>query len=173
MLRSFYEFEKTTKNRIYDNIREYCKAEQVNEEHFRACLRRKGKMGSMKKAVIILAAVVGLFVFTFLSMDNKIGSELESLEYYDVNLNEIENGIYQGKAETTFVKAEVEVEVNDHEIIRINLLKHDNGLGKEAERITEDMIRLNTYEVDAVSGATSSSQVIKSAVSAALANKKK
>ena len=77
--------------------------------------------------------------------------------------------MYLGKAETTFVKVEVEVEVIDHKIVKSNLVKHDNGLGKKAERIIEDMISLNTYEVDAVSGATSSSEVIKSAVSDALA----
>jgi uncharacterized protein with FMN-binding domain len=95
--------------------------------------------------------------------------EVQNLNYSPVSLLEVEDGIYQGKAETTFVKVEVEVEVLDHEIIRIDLLKHDNALGKKAEVITENMILLNTFEVDAIGGATSSSQVIKSAVRDALA----
>lgn len=67
---------------------------------------------------------------------------------------------------------EVKVEVSDHKIVRIEILKHNNWFGKKAECITEDMINMNTYEVDAMSGARSSSQVIKSAVSDALANGK-
>ncbi|MEA4889954.1 MAG: FMN-binding protein [Clostridiaceae bacterium] len=98
-----------------------------------------------------------------------MNNELKHLEYDKVDLNEIADGIYQGKAETTFVKAAVAVEVSKHKIIRIDILSHDNGMGKKAERITEDMIKMNTYDVDVVSGATSSSQVIKSAVSHALA----
>jgi uncharacterized protein with FMN-binding domain len=123
--------------------------------------------------VKILVAAIGILLILMLSMLIKMGSEMKSLEYYEVDLNELEDGVYQGKAETTFVKVEVEVEVNDHKSIRIDILKHDNGIGKRAEHITEDMINMNTYEVDAVSGATSSSQVIKSAVSDALANGKK
>jgi uncharacterized protein with FMN-binding domain len=103
-------------------------------------------------------------------MSVKMADELTGLQNYDIDLNDLENGIYQGHAETTFVKVEVAVEVNNHKIIGIDILKHDNGFGEKAERIVEDMINMNTYDVDAISGATSSSQVIKSAVNDALAN---
>ncbi len=163
--------ENTTKN-IYDGVREYCKAEQVDEEYFRSCLRKRKRTGSMKKAIFILIVFGGILTAAFLSMNGKTERELKDLKVYEVNMNEIEDGIYRGKAETTLVKAEVAVEVRDHEIVQIDLLKHDNGFGKKAERITGDMIAQNTCEVDAVSGATTSSRVIQSAVSAALANGK-
>ena len=127
----------------------------------------------MKRILKILVAVIGILLALVLIMFIKSDRDIKNLEYHETDLNEVEDGVYRGKAETTFVKVEVEVEVKDHKIVRIDLLKHDNGLGKEAERITEDMISMNTYEVDAVSGATSSSEVIKSAVSDALANGKK
>jgi len=44
------------------------------------------------------------------------------------------------------------------------ILNHQNGLGSKAEKIIEDMIKQNRYDVDIVSGATISSKVIKSAV---------
>ena len=127
----------------------------------------------MKKTVKILAVLMGILAVLLVSMYVKMDSDLKALAHYETDLSRTEDGIYRGKAETVFVKAEVEVEVSDHKIVRIELLKHDNGLGKKAEKITEDMVRMNTVEVDAVSGATSSSQVIKSAVSDALANGKK
>jgi uncharacterized protein with FMN-binding domain len=80
--------------------------------------------------------------------------------------------MYQGEAETTFVKVVVQVEVSDHKILRIDILEHDNGFGKKAEQIVSDMVDQNSIEVAVVSGATSSSLVIKSAVSDALANGK-
>lgn len=83
-------------------------------------------------------------------------------------MTEISDGIYQGKAETALVKAEVEIEVKSHEIVRVDLIKHDNGQGAKAETIVDAIVTENTYDVDGVSGATMSSQVIKSAVNDAL-----
>ena len=48
------------------------------------------------------------------------------------------------------------------------VIEHQNGLGAKAEAITEDIIAQNDYDVDGVSGATLSSEAIKSAVSKAL-----
>ena len=101
-----------------------------------------------------------------------MGNDMKNLKYYEVNLNELENGVYRGEAKTSLVKVEVEVEVSNNKITKIVLLKHENGLGSKAESIIDKMIEKNTYEVDTVSGATTSSEVIKSAVSDALRNRK-
>ena len=50
----------------------------------------------------------------------------------------------------------------------IEILKHECGKGYPADVIVSDMIKDNTVEVDAVSGATMSSEVIKDAVRDAL-----
>lgn len=134
--------------------------------------RKNGMVSSIKGTFIILIAIAAIFIILILTMFIKTESDLKNLEFYKVDLNELEDGLYKGQAETTFVKAEVKVEISGHKIVRIEILKHDKGFGKKAERIAEDMVNMNTYEVDAVSGATSSSQVIKSAVSDALANGK-
>ena len=125
----------------------------------------------MKKMLIILAVVAAIgaiLLIIVLSMSAKMENELINLKYYEMDLDNLEDGTYQGRAETTFVTVEVVVAVSDHKISRIDILKHDNGFGKKAEGIVDDMIKRNTYDVDAISGATSSSHVIKSAVSEAL-----
>jgi uncharacterized protein with FMN-binding domain len=94
--------------------------------------------------------------------------ERKNLYYSVLEPSKIADGAFQGGADTTFVKAEVEVTVKDHTIIEIDLLKHENGKGAKAEAIIMDMINQNTYQVDSISGATLSSEVIKSAVSIAL-----
>lgn len=128
----------------------------------------------MKRRTVIALTITGLFAIVILSMllsmSTQMARDLEKLAYYETDLNVLEDGVYHGEAETALVKVVVAVEATNHKITGIDILKHDNGMGKKAERITEDMIRMNTYDVDAVSGATSSSQVIKSAVSDALAH---
>jgi Uncharacterized protein conserved in bacteria len=60
------------------------------------------------------------------------------------------------------------LKVIKHKIADITIIEHKNGLGSKAEAITDAMVEKNSYNVDAVSGATLSSEAIKSAVSKAL-----
>ena len=85
-----------------------------------------------------------------------------------IDIQNVEDGVYLGDAETSLVKVEVEVTVEDHQISDIKIIKHENGKGEPAEAITLDMIENNTSEVDTVTGATMSSKVIMAAVTSAL-----
>lgn len=80
------------------------------------------------------------------------------------------DGIYAGFAPTHMIKAGVRLTAENHKISTIELIKHDNGLRSKAEYLWERMISANIYDVDAVTGATISSQVIKSAICNALSN---
>ncbi|MDF2611572.1 MAG: uncharacterized protein K0R92_3046, partial [Lachnospiraceae bacterium] len=66
------------------------------------------------------------------------------------------------------VKASVQVTVLNHAITEVKILSHDNGKGKPAEAITNDIVVNNSLEVDTISGATYSSNVIRMAVYNAL-----
>ena len=123
----------------------------------------------MKRLALILTILLAVSAMLILLMDLRTKSDLKSLVFADIDMAAMADGIYRGKAETTFIKAEVEAETAGNRIISVRILKHDSGLGKKAEQIISDMVRLNTYDVDVISHATASSQVIKCAVSAALA----
>ncbi len=127
----------------------------------------------MKKFLKILGIILGVFVLLIaglvISMFVKAGSDMKNLKYAEVIMEDVADGTYEGIAETTMVKVTVAVTVEDHKIQDIKIIRHENGRGAKAEAIVQDMIAKNTYEVDAVSGATTSSDVIKSAVSNALA----
>jgi uncharacterized protein with FMN-binding domain len=123
----------------------------------------------MKRMAIVFAAILGIAVLFLLFMNLKTNSDLKGLVFSEIDMDTVADGIYRGKAETTFIKAEVEAEAADHRIISISILQHDSGLGGKAEQITSDMVRMNTFDVDVISGATASSKVLKSAVSDALA----
>ena len=80
----------------------------------------------------------------------------------------VAEGVYSGHSELGPVSVDVEVHVTDHKLTKIDLVRHACGLSRPAEVITEKMVEQNTFDVDAISGATVSSEVIKNAVTKAL-----
>lgn len=125
----------------------------------------------MKKLVMILG-IIGIIVVALIGVVMKLGeaqkNDMKTLGYEEIDMSNVENGDYEGIAETTLVKVTVTVTVFDHQITDIVINRHDNGKGQPAEIIVQNMIEQNNWEVDGVSGATTSSNVIKSAVSNAL-----
>jgi uncharacterized protein with FMN-binding domain len=126
----------------------------------------------MKKFFIVLGIIVGVVVLTggvmFIIMSASASSALSSMVYEDVDMSQAADGVYEGASDAGMVSVRVAVTVSDHAISRIEIIEHKNGRGAPAEAITQSMVEANSYEVDAVSGATLSSETIKSAVSKAL-----
>ena len=71
-----------------------------------------------------------------------------------------------------FVYAKVEVTVQNGVITNIDILEHKNRRGSHAEVVVDRIIEEQKIDVDAVSGATNSSTVIKKAVENALTAEK-
>lgn len=86
----------------------------------------------------------------------------------DIDIQSLRDGMYAGSCNYGLVKVAVKVQVRESRIIAITIEKHDNGLGKKAEAITDAIIREQSLNVDVVSGATSSSHAIRKAVEVAL-----
>ena len=126
----------------------------------------------MKKLGIVLGIVFGIIIVfalgAFIMMSGSAKKEFEATVYEDIDMNLVADGTYNGETDAGLVLVKVGVTVKDHSIINIDIIKHQNGMGSKAESITEAMIAKNSYDVDAVSGATLSSETIKSAVSKAL-----
>jgi uncharacterized protein with FMN-binding domain len=128
-------------------------------------------MSKLKKFLIITGAVIvviaAAFVIMIISLDKQL-SAYESINVSDLDLSTVEDGTYTGSEDAGVIKATVEVTVKDHAITQIKILEHDNGQGKPAETIVNDIVEKNSLEVDTVSGATHSSNVIRMAVYNAL-----
>lgn len=114
--------------------------------------------------IIVIAVIIGYNVIT-----NKLES-FSHIDFSTLDLSTVEDGTYTGSADGGIVKATVEVTVKDHVITAIKIVDHDNGKGKPAEAIIHDIVEHNSMEVDAISGATHSSNIIKAAVLDALTN---
>lgn len=128
----------------------------------------------MKKTIKIFSIIILLF---FIAIAILMGSaiyrqnkQINNMEFSKVDMFSVADGTYEGISETQWVKVTVEVAVEDHKITNIKIVRHENGKGAKAEEIINAMIAKNTYDVDAVSGATVSSIVIKNAVNKALIN---
>ena len=92
--------------------------------------------------------------------------------FEDINISDIPDGVYVGEYDVDFIYAKVEVTVQSGEITNINILEHRHERGKTAEVITDSIVDEQKIDVDAISGATNSSIVIKKAVENALKSRK-
>ena len=126
----------------------------------------------MKKAIRILIVTAGVFALFLITICAvlviKRNSQVKSFDKSAVDVSQVEDGVYEGHSETELVKVDVKVTVSNGDISDIEILRHECGKGKIANVIVEDMVEKDDVEVDAVSGATFSSEVIKDAVRSAL-----
>ncbi|WP_033168062.1 FMN-binding protein [Clostridium sp. KNHs205] len=122
----------------------------------------------MKKIGLILLILIAIGLGLYISLVNSSKKSLTAMEYEEVDMSEVADGVYLGEVDAGLVYVKVSVTVNENKLINIRILKHKNGLGSKAESIITEMLQQNSYKVDAVSGATLSSEAIKSAVSKAL-----
>lgn len=87
---------------------------------------------------------------------------------FSLYISNIPDGIYVGEYDVDFIYAKVEVTVQNGFVTNIDILEHKNGRGKPAEIVVDRIIEEQKIDVNAVSGATNSSTVIKKAVENAL-----
>lgn len=121
---------------------------------------------------VIIILIIFVLIVGYIKVQSDL-KELTALEIQDVDLSQIEDGYYEGSYNVFPIAVEVNVYVKNHEIIDIKILKHTNGQGGSAEKITEHIMKLQSLDVDAISGATYSSKIIINAVENALEKEKK
>lgn len=115
------------------------------------------------------AAVIGLGIAlfnyrTFLNYKRDVAA----IKVQNVDLNTIADGEYFGDCSVDLVRANVRVVIRGHAITELELLEHYNDRGEAANVIPGNIIAEQRIDVDAVTGATSSSRVIQEAVYNAL-----
>ena len=122
----------------------------------------------MKKIFYVILGIVLLGTSGCLSLTASMKKRLAKIENEDIDMETVEDGIFEGRSELAPVKVDVKVLVENHKLIKVELLRHECGLGHPADVIVDKMVEQNTWDVDAVSGATVSSEIIKNAVNKAL-----
>jgi uncharacterized protein with FMN-binding domain len=120
--------------------------------------------------IISIAIVLIVFILLFMKDFNKFKKDLIAMQVNDINLKAVKDGEYEGYLDKKFITARLKVKVQNNKIISIDILEHKHGPNKKygAEAITDRIIEKQSLDVDAVSGATGSSKVIRKAVELAL-----
>ena len=119
--------------------------------------------------VAVLFFLIGLiFAAVYLKDVADYKKAVRDTTFSNLDISNVSNGVYVGEYDVDFVYAEVEVTVQNGVITNIDILEHKNGRGKPAEIVTDRILEEQKIDVDAVSGATNSSIVIKKAVENAL-----
>ena len=128
-----------------------------------------------KKKIVLCAVMLFLLVglvwgVYYLESVTDYKQAIKETTFEEINISDISDGVYIGEYDVNFIYAKVEVTVQNGEITNINILEHRHERGKAAEAITNKIVDEQKIDVDAISGATNSSTVIKKAVENALKN---
>ena len=123
-------------------------------------------------AAIILLLIGLIFTAVYLKSVADYKKAVTETTFNNLDISNIPDGVYVGEYDVDFVYAKVEVTVQNGVITNIDILQHKNGRGSPAEIVVDRIIEEQKIEVDAVSGATNSSTVIKKAVENALTGEK-
>jgi len=119
--------------------------------------------------VVMLLLLVGLVCgIIYLKNVADYKQAVKETTFEETNISDISDGVYVGEYDVNFIYAKVEVTVQNGVITNISILEHRHERGKSAEIITNKIVDEQRIDVDAVSGATNSSTVIKKAVENAL-----
>lgn len=127
-------------------------------------MRKSKKVLLVTFIAILLLFIVGKIIMGYMVRNVRdISVSMPDLSY-------IQDGDYIGEYSITPVHVKVEVTVRNHQIKNVTILQHDNGLGSTAESIVDDVVKQQSLDIDAISGATVSSKCILKAVENALEN---
>ncbi len=124
-----------------------------------------------KKILITFSAIILILVLAVVVVFNKLSTNLKQIvlpDISEIDLTEIEDGVYTGSYSSFPLSAVVKVVVMDHRITGFDLVEHYHGRGTAAEAILNEIVETQSLDVDIVSGATYSSKVILNAIANAL-----
>ena len=121
-----------------------------------------------KRIMIILIVAILLVVCVKVGADFLTKRTLKKVKINEVPISQVADGEYVGEAQIKPVSAKVNVQVENRKITDIEIKDHMTGLGKNGEKIIDQIINKQSLDVDAISGATQSSVTITKAVENAL-----
>lgn len=115
----------------------------------------------MKKKIItflLASCLIGACLYggVFLIYQSRVKAITLSHQY----LKNVDDGNYSGTYNALFVQAAVTVKVKNHRFTAINLDKHIYDRGEKGRDIIDRVLNAQSTDVDTISGATNSCNVI-------------
>ncbi len=128
-------------------------------------------MQKLRPLLYLLAAIVVTVGFGVLLSHytwEEFRDEIEAIEVEEMDLTTVDDGIYIGSYDANLIRAEVRVQVQNHQIVSIEIIEHHHANAEAAEQIIDWIVETQSIEVDGVAGASYSVRVIQAAILNAL-----
>ena len=117
--------------------------------------------------VLILIAGVGRLAIHLMSKNL-----VKDVSVSNVEFTNLKDGEYTGSVSKEPITVQLKVIVKDSKVSDIVIIEHKNGLGKDGEKVIEEVLSKQSLNVDTISGATTSSKIILKAIENALMESK-
>lgn len=121
-----------------------------------------------RKRLLVISCIIVLIAFTCITFINTYLNNIRKVDVVSPDLSLLVDGDYQGEYTISPVDVEVKVSIENNQIIHIEILKHFNGLGKQAEAIIPLVLDQQSLNIESISGATVSSKCILKAIEDAM-----
>ena len=132
-------------------------------------------MSKKKKIFISIGAVLlagliigGIFLGLYLKNLKEYRERIKSITIEDIDISKLSDGKYIGSYDAILNYAKVEVTVVDGKITDVVFIEYKRVRGESAEDVIDKVKAQQTLQVDVVTGATNSSNVILKAIENAL-----
>lgn len=114
---------------------------------------------------LVIGSMIGIVV---LQLQNNMQT-IRAIEVHEINVSNVEDGTYQGMYYyEDEIGATLEVTIENHQIVAIEIIEHIAGKGLAAEVILEDILSSQSLLVDDIAGVTTSSHILKLAIQDAI-----
>lgn len=130
--------------------------------------QKDGRMRWHRRLTVLMAVCIVLHGAAYFLDLKAYQRNIERLIFQHIELSDAEDGTYIGECDAGYLYAKVSVVMEGGRIASIELLEHRNERGGPAEELVDRVVAAQEIDVDAVSGATNSSKVIKKAIENAI-----
>lgn len=142
-------------------------AEKVDGMKKKPFFKLKEKKGLIIGLLFIVLLATGVIWGERWFQLRQYRQEVAAIELTGVDLETLEDGIYEGEKTITWISATARVTVENHRITGLEF-SHQHDRGEAANVIPGQVMAQQSTQVDLVSGATNSSKVILQAIETAL-----
>lgn len=133
-------------------------------------MKRKIVKGLIISICILLVLSIGVYVFYILPSERKLDA-VRTMAIENINLDKIEDGIYNGEYHYGTFTYKVKVSVQQHKINDIKVTDNrDSSHAKKAEEVINNVLESQKINVDVISGATTTSKALLKAIENALSS---
>ena len=104
------------------------------------------------RTILIVICVILSLIMYMQRQKRAYFKQAAKLPFYNVQVQDVEDGTYRGKVYTKFIHVQLDVSVADGKLTQIQIVENEGAYGKKVAPILDQMILQNTSVVPAIEG---------------------